>query len=371
MARADVTTLLPLDRYAVVMGINRYTFNNLDDGTGTPLEAYWHAENHHMLGSMLHMAERLLRDGGKDGAPGLGYDIAPRAAEAVVKIGPDAGPRWWDKTLYTPTGRVQVFGTQEKTRVAADAAVVFVGDSGIVTVSGLDDVSAGELALFVRVADGADSAGAETWQIRPVKVTVSAGTATCTAHKAQFVLPEVLEQDSPAAAGDAANYVAAVDVYRVTVSTETPLTLTWDAYKLDATSAPGETVTQKGVAFPVNLNLGAFKARPVNASGAFSSVYGQPPESVTVSYIAGYALAGTRIFAPLETAAVRLTNTLLPDTGMWVTDRASKRWRNDRAMPTQSEPLQPGDEHCPYGLQGGALAAWRVVQQYQRTPRAF
>lgn len=368
MARSTTSTLLPLDRYAQIMGLSLIHFNNLrDNDRQAAANAYWSQVTHDELAVYIAQAEARLRDGYANKL-GLGFDVAPAAhADRIMFSG--MWEDWRTELLATPYLHLQAAGSWVWTLVEADAAVSSVSDLVTITTTVPDGTQPDEVQVFYRTTDGADAAGDQGWRIRPLKVAVSGSTATITGHTAQFVKPAVLESATPGDYADAASFVAAVDIYRRVVDDELPVTLVWDIYTQTGAGDPTADLTQTGTIRLVDSERGDFQARPATYADGTHTIaaptYVDDPDSLTLDYIAGYPYADAnqeRIDPQVETAVVRLANVLSPDFNHWLNDLAQIKWRHDRNMPDQDNPLQPGEEDCPFGLTNGARFAWSVVR---------
>jgi hypothetical protein len=358
MAIATTTTLLPLDRYAAIMGYDPVGFNNLRDEARASGRV-WNTAAHNALAQYLSEAEHRL-------AGSLGYDIAPRFRDGLVLFTAEPGAHDWIFTrLHTPYMRVQAFGTRAVELLADNVPVTFTGDTVTLSLTVDEPVAADDIQVFYRVADGAGEAAGETWQIRPLDVTVSGVTVTITGHKAQFATLETLAADTPADYHAAGSFVSAVDIYRVSVDPALPLTLTWDNYAVTGGDPTGKA-TQPGAAYVTDWLTGEFMPRPATYNGTAhvmaAAAYAGLPESVLVHYQAGYALLSGRIEDGLELAAARLANALSPSQAFWIADLAQTRWRHDRRLPTDADPLEPGEVSNPYGFTQAARYAWQVVR---------
>jgi hypothetical protein len=356
------------------MGLPLSHFNNLrDDSQPTSQSrAYWNQALHDELAAMIIQAETLMRDGRLDNnQPGLGYDVAPVARADTFFIQPRCAEKWYLEEIRLPHGQLQALGTQVFTLLDDASTVTYASDTGTVTVTGAPSgVLPAEVQVFYRVADGAVAAASASYRITDVKVVVVSTTITITGHKAMFALPSVLEADDPAEYVTSSNFVTAVDVYRVTVNAQLPVTIRWDGVGVDASSDPTADVTQTGTARIITAENSSVRIRPATYSGGAHvfayPTYASAPDGLMVNYIAGKTWEDTayqRLSSPLEIAVLRLANTLSRDLAHWLNDPARIKWTGDRSLPTKENPLQPGEEHCPYGLTNGARFAWMIVQQ--------
>lgn len=379
MTRSATPTRLSLDRYAALMGLNPIHFANLDDGTlPSSVRPYWNQSLHDELAVYLLQAEDALRDGmlgSGSNKLGLGFDIAPRYRTDILPFVQLSG-RWWERKVNTTYGHVQAFGSRA-TEAIGTATLSFSGSKATANVTAsTSGIAAGEVAVYYRVADRADSLATtiadERWRIRELTVKVNGTTVSVAGHKALFAKPSVLEAVNPAAYGDADSFVTQVELVRVYTDPELPVTVQWDQYVTQWQGNPTGWLEQSGAALLVDSASGAFYARPaLYVDGAH--VFDDPdetraPERIEVAYLAGYPLADEsngRIDPRLEQAAARLANVISPDFSHWLNDLAGIRWRNDRGMPDEQNPLQAGEEDCPYGLTNGGRHAWRIVRQMQ------
>lgn len=373
MARSSIETRLSLDRYAQLMGLNRYHFNNLDDGEATSAtRPYWTQTMHDDMAHYIARAEALMRDGvPESGKVGLGFDVGPAwRTNERIPFTPYPTQSWWLSNAKTKYGYLQSFGTRAVTALESDATVSFSGDGATITVSGVSSsLDPAQVQVFYRTADGAGATADPGWRIGNLYATVSGTTLTITGHKASFAKLDVLSASGSADA-DGSNYVTAVDVYRVYPDTELPVTLVWDRYGEGLSGDPTTNVTQTGAARLVDSRQGIFQPRPAtysSGSHAFANPeYTSAPEWLIADYEAGYdpPYAGRDWLDPrLEIAVTRLANVLTPDFVPWLGDLAKTKWRDDREGPTRERPLQPGEEDCPFGLSEGARYAWRVVRE--------
>lgn len=372
MARSNTPTLLPLDRYAEVMGISLVHFNNLrDDAPTNAARPWWGQAAHDELAVYIAQAEAMLRDGVPGtGKPGLGFDVAPVWRQDRVPFNA-TGARWWESAARTPFGYIQACGRKAETLVKADAAVSYANGQGTLVVTVPSGTLAEEVQVFYRVADGAVAAGDPSWRIRPLTVTISGTTATIAGHQAMFVLPSVLSASAPAEYTDPAVFVTAVDVYRVTTDTALPVSLVWDQYAEFGSGDPSADYTMSGTARLINAKLGRFQPRPATIYDGSAHTFEYPsptraPDWVEIAYRAGYPLedpSTERLDGRLEVAVVRLANVLSPEFAHWLNDPAQLKWRRDRLLPNDDNPLQPGEQDCPFGLTDGARFVWRTVRQ--------
>ncbi len=373
MARTAVPTLLSLNRYARVMGLPAAAFNNLNDGSVVQsARAYWTQDDHDELAVYIAQAESKL-------AAALHFDVAPVARQGARLWLPSRDTVWWQDTLTAPHGHLVAFGAPVFTALEEGAAVAIAGDTATVTVTGVDaGLDPAAVRMYLRVSDGADTAHSAAYRVHDVLCRVTGTTLTISGPKAYFALPAVLEAETPADYADSASYATAVDVYVESIDAELPVTAVWDSVKLAAGGDPTGSLTQDCAARIVDSAPGALQARPaVYAAGehAFTyPAYSGKPEYLLANYVAGYALADGargRMDARLEAAVVRLANVLSPDYRHPLNDLAESKWRGDRAMPGDDNPLRPDELDSPFGYAVGARLAWDVARQMRNYPLPF
>lgn len=356
MARSNTLTLLPLDRYAQLMGVPLAHFNNLDDGEiASACRPFWTQDQHDEVALAINQAEEKLRRH-------LHFDIAPTWWSEALPFG-QAEAIWYDDwrvAPVTPTyGHITAFGRRVATQIADGVAVTYgSGDyaSFTVTVAGITDPS--EIHVYYRVADGAAAAGSEGWEIHPLRVVLAGGSALVTGSKALFARPAIREADYPASFDDAASFVTHVDVYRVYTDPALPVTLVWGT---ESGADPSSSTTQTAAARLLDPESGQFQVRPATwdilalRHIEADAVKTTAPERIEVHYFAGRMvdLLG-RMDAQLEEAALRLANVLLPERGIPFCDPATLKYARDREI----------DERT--GLMYGELFAVRVAELRKR-----
>ncbi len=364
MARSNVATLLPLNRYAALMDFSLAHFCNLDDER--PASAtipYWNQTRHDELAGYIAEAEAGLLSA-------LAFPVAPTFIEERMRFLPDTSDwyRWVRAEAKTTFQHVQAFGRRVNTALAENATVTLGENTASIAVTDIPDgTMVDEIRVYYRVADGAPAAANDCYRIAPLTITLTGSTAAISGPRALFAKPSVLEGETPAAYDSDSSFVAGVDVYRIHVDETLPVSLVWDTFLNEGGGDPGMETKQTGIAWATNLRRGAFCPRPaIYESGAHvyqSPTYGQPPDFLDVAYLAGYPLRAGQIDARLELAVARLANALSPTFAVWIADLAKTRWRYDRDMPNEDNPLQEAELKNPFGFTNGARFAWRIVQE--------
>lgn len=386
MARSDTVTILPIDRFSEIMQIPSTHFNQLWGEKAPPGQGcdndIWDQDGRDFLAWTMKQAEELI-------ANELGYQPAPAFVTEEELPMALTGVRmdWLRAELATKSGLVIGYGTEQLTLVQADASVEYLdldndplGRQEVAEIG--NDLYADlpacarpcDVAVFFRVADGADDPADPRWEIRPLKVDIDGSTMRIRADSSLFVRPELwlLTKQNSATDENAyrvdwalTNLVTKVDVYCRTINTQTPVTLQWDG--VCTCTSPCSHDTQTACAYPTDMRHGFFIPRPATWNGTAnvytSPVWWTPPESVLVNYRAGLALdtRTCRMNANLERAIVKLTNVLLPEPPCGFCDAAQVRWQLDRKP---IDPLTPEAASMPWDLYAqGALEAWRIVKR--------
>lgn len=387
MARSDTITLLPLDRYSTLMGISPPHFNQLW-GVKAPLSGgcddIWDQDARDLLAWTIAQAEELITNE-------LGFYPVPNFTTNELQQEGLTGVRldWRYAELETDYGYVEAFGTEQLTLVQADATVEYKDldndplDREEIAEIGNDlyaDLPACanpcDVAVFFRVADGAEDPADPRWEIKPLKVDIDGNTMRIRAESSLFVRPELWDLTKIDCVGSddtqkwkwqfaQTNLVSKVDVYCRTVNPQLPVTLRWDG--VCSCSSPCAHSTQSACAYVTDAKRGFFIPRPAAWNGTShidaAPLYSYPPENVYVNYRSGYPLDSRtcRMNANLERAIVKLTNVLLPEPPCGYCDLAQQRWQEDRK---DIDPLTPEAAGMPWDLyHRGALEAWRIVKK--------
>lgn len=393
MARSDNVTLLPLDQYAKWMYQSPGHFNQLT-GPKAPLRSgcddIWDQDARDLLAWTMAQAEELITEQ-------LGTPPAPKfIVDELIPFGL-TGVRgdWRNAELKTKYSNVEAFGTERLTLKQADAGVEYldldndpndreeIAEIGTAIYNDLPACDEPcEVAVFFRVADGAYDAADSRWEIRPLRTDIDGSTMNIRAESSMFARPHLWDLTQMDCIGsndstsdenkwkwdwNTTNLVSQVDVYCRDVNPQLPVTLRWDG--VCACTGVCEHKTQTACAYATDLGRGFFIPRPATWNGTANvdaaPTYWFPPESVTVSYRAGFPLdRNCRMNANLERAIIKLTNVLLPEPPCAFCDQAQIRWQLDRKP---IDPLTPEAAGMPWDLYAqGALEAWRIVKLLAR-----
>ena len=228
MARASVPTLLSLDRFAKIIGVNPTHFNGAFGSNFWPQNGacrdIWPQYSWQTTDELVGREEVALTiaTAEEDIKRALGYSLAPQWET-------DEDHAWTHNHLpsrYTSTqtgfGMVISPGVRAVSLVDADATVVYSDPDGdgwneraTVTVT-TDLTDEREIKVYT-----AGKAGDQEWEIRtPRSITISGGTATIVLDAWLLLDPDLWEQYPTNIewegidVTDTDNFVAAVDVYR-------------------------------------------------------------------------------------------------------------------------------------------------------------
>jgi len=234
MARSDALTLLPLDRYAALMGINPLHFNGVVSDVspvtvcGQPMMQFdWQAVDAVSRESLAwaiadaesriaqYLGFKLLPTFELDERHAIGRPGAPEAFRARL-----IGPSGLAAAVRLDWGHVVAGGIERRDAIQTNASVVYTDDdsdgyleTATVTVS-TTATDPNEIAL-VMPGESGDAA----WEIRPIRVAISAGVCVITARREQLVIPSVSSGFATGAraveGGDGAMFLPSIDVYRV------------------------------------------------------------------------------------------------------------------------------------------------------------
>lgn len=363
MARSDVQHYGLLNRWPHIMQENPWHFNQLA-GVGAPLshpcDAAYIQEERDALADALNLAVEMV-------AEQLGFYPRPTWVQERLYFGGGSPLEWQPHKLRY--GYIEEVGIRTTALIQAGVAITYsdansdgVDDTATITVT--TAVATDEIGAFFRVSDGAESAGHAFWEIEPLtSVTASGGVVTITAPRYLFAKPSVWAQSyaEPSFTDrnakdtlDPNNFVTNVDIYRVYSDATAAVQITGDPLWTrcdDLDSA----VTENGVALILDSRLGIVRVRL--ECDCFDSY----PESVYLSYKAGYPLDNGKMARRLETNIIRLANTLLPYQPATFCDRTLNMWQQDMEELDPSR-LTATDLHPFGGTKQGAIVAWRNLR---------
>lgn len=329
MARADTLTKLPLDRWAQLMGINPMHFNGVFHPNHPPTvcEQPW-------LQHPWQAADRLGRE-----------DIANAISEAEASIEKELNfrlkPTWevdeWNPTVrpwrpefhnlsvtdirgFNPVAKVRwgyfvTGGFRAKEIIQTGVGIVFSDNDGdsyeetaTITVS-VSITNECEIALYYPVGGPVVNAADDRYQIRPINVSITAGVATITCQRHQLVDAE-RQSDLIPPADDShlrgvdgtidANFLATIDVYRVSNDPQQQVQFLWEPKGCSSCSGTGCNICSYNVQLgclllrgdPRNSNIvyrpATWNTTTLEFDTAPWSVRGREPDLIRVWYYAGW-----------------------------------------------------------------------------------
>lgn len=411
MGRASVQTLLPIDTFARILGIDPYTFNQI--GVGFPdnsviglgqscnsvfYQTAWQGSARNQQLSREEIAQAIAR--AEDMlAEQLTFYPAPKYIAQEMDVYPMVqgkpyaanGVMLWQTGVGFPYygGYAKVPSVQlawHKVWGGGVLARTDYGDSANLAISdadgdGIDDtftcsvtvpsgVSANEIGVYFRASDRVPTTAAidETWRLRPVTVTVSGTTATITGHSTLLVKPN-LESGvtvEPLNVTDTTIYVTQVNVQRVYRDDTQQGNAYWEnLYPCD--DEPCGLASEAICIADRNSRMGQVAVHFTNTD---CCSHWRAPDKVTVNYLAGEALVNnemSEIYAQMVTylAAGLLANfSCNCDRAKWLLEY----WQHNvtqqgtiNGRTVEPRALNEHEANSPYGYTNGALFAWNRV----------
>lgn len=367
MARSNVNHFKLINRWPVIMEETPAHYNQIA-GTGVPLtapcDAVYTQYERDSIADALNEAGELF-------AQHLGFYPRPTFIQERVYLSQKEAYVWQDLRLQY--GYIESFGIRTTSLIQAGVAVAYTDPDGdgfneLATITVVTAVSNDEIELYFQVADGAESAGHEFWQIEPfTTISASAGTVTITAPSWLFVKPSIWAQpyESPnytvrnaANANSAGSFITNVDVYRVYADDTAAVQITGDPILCQCTDLD-TPVTANGQGLIIDSKLGIVRVRLT-----CDTCLNAWPESVYISYKAGYPLVNRAMARRLETNMIRMANTLLPYQPESFCDRTFNIWQRDTEE-IRPEFLTQFDQHPFGGTKRGRIEAWQNIKHMQ------
>lgn len=287
MARASTPTLLPLYRWAQLMGISPLNFCQIgadahpQTGCGHIIYQYdWQnadAVGRESIASAIRQAEDILADL-------VGYRLLPswevdeferttRPARRELYNVSLKGVRSQLQSVQTKLGHVISGGIQAKAVIAAGQTVTYSDQDGdgynerarVTVTTTVTDPD--EIAIFFPGESGADE-----WEIKPIKVSIASGTATIDFRREQLPNPDLWERlDAAEIDGDIdANFLTTVDVYRRYNDPQQQVQLMWEPLPESFCGCGDDSCiscnwsTQFGCMMARDNRLGLFTYRPAS-----------------------------------------------------------------------------------------------------------
>lgn len=299
--RSQIPTLLSLAEWCDILGVNPWYAaqyegdfgNGPSSCSGVMYEQNWQKRQHlsrHEIARAIHEAEEAF-------AKHVGYYPAPKYIvdeeleypQARVPSGTSLPYPMYDiydqpRSLHTKYKYIQALGTEVlealelgapvalESSVASDAN----GRFAVEVLNVPDDLEASEVAVFYAAADRVGNR-LDTWEIRPLDITISGTTLTIEGDAFLLAPPTKTLARKPVALAitETSNFVIDVDVYRRTTDDALNTVLYFKKIKTPATEDTTSTL----------LNAVQGKIAPLRPN---SCREGTDPYSVTLSYLAGY-----------------------------------------------------------------------------------
>lgn len=412
MSRAIQRTLLPLDTWAAIVGIDPRHFNQVisDARPVTTCEKVWkqyawqeaQAVSREDVAIAIAQAERAM-------ARQLKYDLLPTwqvderhkvtqpGAPEVVNVGVQT-TQGYPMGFKTDFGQFISGGVDGKTVIEAGAAVVYTDEDGdlypeTATISVATTVTdPQEIALYFAGQNGADG-----FEIRPLNdpitrlrsVTISGGVVTIVCAREQLVDLDLWNALDPEAVDgeDDTKFVATVDVYRHRNNPEQQVTFLWGPRfglcDCGSTTCPScAHSTQGGCLLAADYESGLVRFSPATFDSSDETftqanfVVGRSPDNVRAWYYAGFR--DNRQIAPNLEMSDEFARTVTYLSMTYLTrplcscsnvENLVKRMTTDLAeeasTPSASLSFQTnGDELSnPFGSMRGAVQAWRQIRE--------
>lgn len=428
MARATTRTLLPLDRWAEVIGYNPIHFNQVvvpdiipNTVCDSPLKQWAWQETAQIgredIAQAIQDAERtignylgytLLPSWQADerqpairparpemALPGYGYPFG--AGYGLGGYGGYGGWGAWPggyvrQHVKTNFSYYVQGGIERKTLIDAGAAVVYTDEDSdgyeetatVVVATTVTEVC--EIAVYFP-----GEAGADDWEVRPLRsVVIAGGNATIRMWRHQLVLPELWDALAPQAVDGTvdANFLTTVDVYQHDTDPQQQVQMLWTGPVcgcVDGTCEACLYATQMGCLLALNPKLGLVTYRPgtwdADAEGFTNQSWAlwRDAEQVRLWYYAGWrdmsrACPNLQMDPAWERAVAYYSLALL-DRDLCGCDNLQafvKHWREELNLSitdgasSTSYSLGTRSLENPFGQTRGALYAWNVVNRTDR-----
>ena len=398
MARSDIVTWLPLERFAQIIGINPLHFNQLTSATllqnntcGSPWFQYSWQHSDRVGRDDIAMA---IQEAEQEISREVGFNLIPDwtteerlayphpAMPGVFNIY-GTNPSGMYKSVELPRGYVISGGVKTKSLISANAAIVRSdadGDGYSETCTVTAAVTTTDLNEFRAYYSG--KSGADGWEIRPVTNSVTGGVLTMKFKAWQVVKWQLMEAiDADAIDADTAgNYETTIDIYRVYNDPATQVQFMWENDDTGCGSCDACTLsTQAGCFHLRDQRLGIAVPSPASwdsdeeefVAGEFNAC--REPDQIRFWYYSGYR--DNKMTTPYVTmspyweyavayfAASKLDR---PTCGCSNVSSFIDRWRRDAAATSAEEggfTMTSEMASNRLGTSLGAIYAWKRIQQ--------
>lgn len=310
MGSSKINTLLPLDRWVQVVGLDPRHFRQVHTHHQADLtcQSVWkehpwqHADvvSRDDVAHAIAMAEDTL-------AKHLGFRVlpdwevgemhaVPRAGDPTLYNAAGTNPQGFVLSLYLDFGYFVEGGVETLALIDDGVAIVYTDDDGdaypeTATISFATTVTdAQEIAVFY------PGESEQNWEIRPFKTCgIAGGVCTMTFERQQFVVPDLIEALDPAAVDgdDDANFLPTVDVYRRYNDPEDMCSLIWKPRAGScSTAACCADTTQSACLVVMDEQKGLVGLQPADYdAGVWTSTVfteGRAPDRAQIAYRAGW-----------------------------------------------------------------------------------
>lgn len=400
MARAETRTLLPLDRFARIMGVNPLHFNGvfvegLSPVTACeqPLMQYdWQTAD----GVSRESIAIAIADAEERIAQWLGFKPLPTfEVDERHAFQRPFSPGLFRYTLTQLDGRAEAVkldyghvvagGIERRDVIQTSASVTYTDDdadsySETATISVTTTVEDPNEIVVCLPGEG----GAPEFEVRPITVSIVNGAATITMRREQLVIPALYDRLDSTRAIDGANdsnFLTVVDVYRSWHDPSQQVQFLWE----NAGNSCGCGTTgcatcyigaQFGCSTVRDYKLGLISGSPAvwdatTSSYTYSPYFvGRSPDKARWWYRAGYrdqtrARPMREMARKYERAISVMAASVLerPFCGCKTVEAASQYWREDFALLTQDHSFRVSSKLLdnPLGTTRGAVEAWRII----------
>jgi hypothetical protein len=397
MGRASVRTLLPLDTWAGIVGIDPWSMNQM--GFPFPKSAQCSDVIYQYPWQKDHLSREEIAEAIADAERMLADELLywPAPTNFTNEVVPYPRPhqrnlygyggdiRGYQKTVQLHWHKVIKGGLLNRTSLGTiaggDLTALDLDSDGIdetfqavitnAAIGTLTDPY--EIALYFVAADRHGEGINETWRIRPITVSITGNTATITGHRTLLTNPEPEFAANAAKLDPAidANYVSSVECYRVFTDDSATAALPYQGVA-EWKTVPGCTV---GCTFEVKeLCLG----EDLNEQGRVLASFGSPstwpccsdrdPDRLSVNYLAGLPLENGQMNDEMARIVTYLSLSLLANErcGCDRSNRILSYWRKPvlRFEDNNEAGAQAfAASNTPFPMTVGGLYAWKRVKR--------
>jgi hypothetical protein len=245
MARADTYTWLPLDEWAMIMGINPVHWNQLSSpifNNNVCGEIFFQQDWHHSDRIGRDTVARAIREAELEMALEAGFNLLPDwTSDERLYYAQPAVPGSYHLTGANPRGMLNSIELRKGHIISGgQRAKVLIQSGAVVVRSDVDGDTFQETATVTVPVTFTDTnqiriyyptkSGADTWEVRPITVAISGGFATIQFKIWQLVAASQMDRldAQPLDADLAASYETTVDVYQVYNDPSVQVSFVWE-----------------------------------------------------------------------------------------------------------------------------------------------